>query len=175
MYNSLLNNFTRKSILKFSILAFMFVSIGCQSMKVESTMDEFIEITSTMYGSAVNTFVEEFCCVKSFPEDIEKMSLNTRLTTGGFKYAPYRFLSQNQGLDVKAIKLKSIKQINSTRLEATFGTGTHDLVGPMQLENDKWLFCVGPVKVYQLIDGKRKPVDTKLYTHEEDYEFRTYK
>ena len=93
------------NINKYLILSISFILYGCMSYKVESTMDDYKEIASSGYGAGLSYMVESQCCVKSFPDDIKSMSLNTRLTKGGFRYAPYSFLGKNQNLDYKSIEL----------------------------------------------------------------------
>jgi len=151
-------------------LAGFLLFAGCSNSNLQSTMDEFIQINTTMSGSQTRAIVNMSCCVTSFKNDVKGLSLNKRLTDGGLSYAPYRFISENHGYDFKATKLKSQKQISDAKVEVTFGTDTHEIVGPMELENGKWLFCIGPVKVYKLVDGEKELIDSKLYTYGEEFD-----
>ena len=137
------------------------LSIGFESKNssIQTTMTTFSEITNGAMGSHLITIVCQSCGPKGFKEKFMKINHEEKHLKGGILGIPWHTLTEKQGLKREKLKLKSVKDISETEVIATFASSTHEIVGPMVLENNRWLFAMGKAQVYILKDGKKTSVD----------------
>ena len=135
--------------------------IGCESKEksIQTAMSSFAEITTHAMGSQVISMVCFSCCPSDFKEKYLEIDFSEKHLKGGIVGLPWRKLSEKQALKRENLKLKSVKDISKTEIIATFVTSTHEISGPMILENNRWLFALGKAEVYQIKDGKKTIVD----------------
>ena len=77
-------------------------------------------------------------CIESFEENYKKVSFEEKHLKGGLIGIPWNKLSQKQGLKREELKLTKVEDINETKIIATFTSSTHEIKGPMALENNRW-------------------------------------
>jgi len=135
--------------------------IGLESKEksIKSSMNSFITISTTSYGSQVFAMVCMSSCVSTFESQFKKVSFDEKHLKGGIIGIPWNKLEKAQNFDRKDLKLKSVEDINKTKITATFKSPTHEIVGPMVYEKGRWLFTMGKAEVYLIKDGKRTLVD----------------
>ncbi len=135
--------------------------IGCEGKEksIQTAMSSFAEITTHAMGSQVISMVCFTCCPSDFKNKYMEIDFKQKHLKGGIIGLPWRKLTEKQALKRENLKLKSVKDLSKTEIIATFASSTHEISGPMVLENNRWLFTMGKAQVYLIKDGKKSLVN----------------
>lgn len=154
---------TVQIFLFFFVCNFLLTSCSEKYSSASKTMKNFIDISNSMAGSVTVDIKIKECCVQRYKEESSKADLDDRYVNWGLVFAPFAYLEAKEGFKLEEIKFISAKEVSPNKILATFGTKSHEIVGPMELENGKWLFTMGNVKVFKIQNGKKTLIPTEVY------------